>query len=1329
MNKVRKLWLKVGLITAALASVIVATTVYIAQPTYAQVSDVIKKKAVAYGISQCYKQGYMNSPVTASSYNAGWGPSSLVNYGGSYAQPTGAYGDGYSLTLSCSELLNGNGLNGTFQGAFSWVNAPENANNTTAFSSFMTGIGYTKSNASAGQCASFTYRSGNSVDTLKLCAETDNGQANGKITGKITVSGDGGINVTFKTTDTTVEPVCSQFGSWASSCSVHSYTQGTTQFDTLMGEIMGDLIENRKNGIMFGDWKLDENVAFEPMGETLATYTITNKTTAANKATSYLTGYSGSNIALTPNEQLALLQDYMLNFYAIERYGGACDLDDSQANVAKNAGYSLIETSMFGSGLQKCWVRPTKNKNSSVTGFDKDGYFTGTPLYYDDVVGAFGGSVEDLFKGDKEKCNTAATNALNAANSIVDMYYLGSTTKEEHDRALKTIDELNAIKKQHGQYWHEENGTIVCYPFTNVDGTVTDTPTDSTTPPDTPTTNPEDPGDVGLVDGCFNNSGALGWIICPVLRMAGAATTGIYQSIADNYLTVKSDTMTSEALRGVWSDFQGYANILFAILLVIVILSQVTGVGLSNYGIKKVLPRLIITIILVNLSFILCSVAVDLSNILGTSLNDLFMNWNVGGYVAENLNIGTMIGNTIESLFSVGAGTAITVVGIKVAIATGAWEGIILSLLLTVIVAFVSIIFFYIILGVRQAAIVILIAVAPVAIVCYALPNTQKVFDRWLKIFSSLLLVFPICGLLMGGSNFASRLLLAANGEVGFMYFLVAMLLSVIPLFFVPTVLKSSMSAMGNLGTKISNMGSRFGNWSSRTVRGTRAFQERQQEAMRNSNMTRNQKIMDKTKLSDAQQTRLAALRAKRASGATLTSNERRELRELGSRQYRYARAASARERGVMEDAMADVASRREMLEHGSARYEKIVAGAMREQRNRDDAGQIALYEDGKVDAFGGGGKVRGDSLDDLAKEHAALLAHVADNPEDEIAASKLRAVQTLLGKMGPNGFDKMEDNFGSLMANHSQFSSANSKGLGIATSHLSRNFAGQIKANSRTFDKMLTDFNSDRFSQQGTFAQQTFTDALGKTQTKYMSSYYGAQGAQSIKAENVNDLGDTYYDNLLRATITGDLQGKDLEQVLNVFNEAEAAAAAGKLTLKGEVRQRIQAIKNAAYASSALNSGVRSEGSRMIGAAGAAGIDSIVKQIESAGDWSTMSTAERKQYSDLVNNITDSLKKDAHTVEDVRQLQQALATARGKNIETAVTGGALINQVGTADLHSYKIPRGSKQKVTMPTGWTKTTGGTWIDIATGAPLNMTDAAKAEKILEHNASIDVENDA
>lgn len=838
-------------------------------------------------------------------------------------------------------------------------------------------------------------------------------------------------------------------------------------------------------------------------------------------------------------------------------------------------------------------------------------------------------------------------------------------------------------------------------------------------------------GDAGLLDGCFSNAGVLGWILCPVLRLASTATNGIYDMIVENYLSIKSETVTSDALRDAWGTFQGYANILFAILLVIVILSQVTGVGISNYGIKKILPKLIITIILVNLSYIICSIAIDLSNIIGVSLNDLFGSAKVtvsgiGDLAASDLNIGTMVINSVEGIGL--TGLTLVAGGAALPIVAEQWPNLILILFLAVISILISILFFFVLLVVRQAAVILLLVLAPVAVVCYALPNTQKMFDRWLKMFSAMLMVFPICGAVMGGCNYASRLLLSAGGNNGLLYYIIVMVLGVVPLFFIPSILKSSMSALGSIGTKLATSGERFSRWANRAVVGSQLYQDRKQEAQRNVNMARNKRIMDSTKLSDAEQTRLDSLRAKRASGAVLSNSERKELRSLGSRQYRYARAASARERGVMEDAMSDVASRREMLEHGSARYEKIVAGAMREQRNKDDAGQIALYEDGKVEAFDGSHrKIMGDSLADLRQEHLDLLKHVADNPEDEIAASKLRAVQTLLGRMGPNGFDAIEDNLGNLMGNHSQFSSANSKGLRVATSHLTRNFASQIKANSRTLDKMLTDFNSDKFSQQSTFSQQTFTDALGKTQTKYMSSFYGAQGAQSIKAENVNDLGDTYYDNLLRATINGDLKGQDLEQVLNVFNEAEVAAAAGKLTLKGEVKQRIQAIKNAAYASSALNGGVRSEGSRMIGTAGAAGIDSIVKQIESAGDWSTMSNIEKQQYSDLVNNITDSLKQDAHTVEDVRQLQQALATARSKNIETAVTGGTLINQVGTADLHSYKVPRGSKQKVAMPTGWSKTPGGQWIDMATGNPLNNADAAKAEKILEHNASIDVEN--
>lgn len=855
--------------------------------------------------------------------------------------------------------------------------------------------------------------------------------------------------------------------------------------------------------------------------------------------------------------------------------------------------------------------------------------------------------------------------------------------------------------------------------------------------PDTNTpgsTDPDDPseGEAGLMDGCFNNAGVLGWILCPVLKIAGAATEGIYDMIVENYLSMDSTTMTSAGLRDAWGKFQGYANILFAILLIIVILSQVTGIGLSNYGIKKVLPRLIITIVLVNLSYILCLIAVDLSNIIGVSLNDLLGNIDVGGYVASNINIGTMVINSIEGIGA--TGLALVAGGALFPVLAESWPNLILVLFLAVISILISILFFFILLAVRQAMIIILVAIAPLAVVCYALPNTQKMFDRWLKMFSSLLMVFPICGAMMGGCNLASRLLLDAGGENGLLYYIIVMVLGVVPLFFIPSVLKTSMSALGSVGRTLATAGDRFSRWTNRTITGTQAFKDRQQEAARTVNMNRNKRIMDKTKLSETEQARLGSLRAKRASGAVLSNSERKELRELGSRQYRYARAASARERGVMEDAMSDVASRREMLEHGSARYEKIVAGAMREQRNRDDAGQIAMYEEGKVKAYDGSGDtVIADDLNSLSREHMSLLERVAAHPEDEAAASKLRAVQTLMGKMGTNGFDRIENNFGKLMHDNAGFTARTAeqrRGIRDASANLTRNFAGQIKAGSRTLDSMLKDINADNFSNMSSFSQETFDDYNGGTVSRYVSSNYSHKGAQSIKAENVNDLGDAYYDNLLRATITGDLSGQDLEQVLNVFNEAKAAAAAGKITLKGEVRQRIDAIENVAYASGHVPHGhTRSEGSRMIGTASAAGIDNIVKQIENAGNWGTMTTAQKQQYSDLVNNITDSLKQDAHTVDNVRQLQSALASARAKGIETAVSGGSLVDQVGSADLHQFKVPRGAKQKVAMPTGWTLTASGNWIDVATGRPLSAADAMKAKQIMEHNNSIDIENNA
>ena len=75
-----------------------------------------------------------------------------------------------------------------------------------------------------------------------------------------------------------------------------------------------------------------------------------------------------------------------------------------------------------------------------------------------------------------------------------------------------------------------------------------------------------------------------------------------------------------------WLVFRNIANIIFVIIFMFIIFSQLTGWGIDNYGIKKMLPKLILVAILVNLSYIICAIAVDASNIVGQGVRGLFEN-------------------------------------------------------------------------------------------------------------------------------------------------------------------------------------------------------------------------------------------------------------------------------------------------------------------------------------------------------------------------------------------------------------------------------------------------------------------------------------------------------------------------------------------------------------------------------------------------------------------------------------------------------------------------------------------------------------------------------
>lgn len=349
---------------------------------------------------------------------------------------------------------------------------------------------------------------------------------------------------------------------------------------------------------------------------------------------------------------------------------------------------------------------------------------------------------------------------------------------------------------------------------------------------------------------CFDGMGSLGWIICPVINTLRKALDTLYNEVISPFLQIESGILDRDSVTyKAWATFRDFGNIVFVIVLFLIIFSQITGVGIDNLGIKRMLPKLIVAAILVNMSYIFCQLAVDISNIVGYSVNHLFDG------ITLNAASGSGIAGDSAAALNAGLVSAAIGAGIGVgAVATAElWLPVmVIPLLLGLISMIMGVLFMFVLLGVRKAAVVVLVVLSPVALVFYMLPNTKKIFDRWLKVFEGVLLVYPICGLLIGGSAFVGMLLWKA-GAGSFLSQLLAALITIVPFFMIPSILRGSMSGLGNLGGRISNLGNRFsgglGRAAAGATRNSAAFknlQGRSMERMQQREQSRLQGVVDR---------------------------------------------------------------------------------------------------------------------------------------------------------------------------------------------------------------------------------------------------------------------------------------------------------------------------------------------------------------------------------------------------------------------------------------------------------------------------------------------------
>ncbi len=301
---------------------------------------------------------------------------------------------------------------------------------------------------------------------------------------------------------------------------------------------------------------------------------------------------------------------------------------------------------------------------------------------------------------------------------------------------------------------------------------------------------------------CQQESGTLGWIVCPTMDIVTNIVDAIYRAI-EQLLVVQPLSMTNDSpIFLVWQYMRNLTNVIFIIFLVVVIYSQLTGLGISNYGVKRVLPRLIIAVILVNLSFIICSVAVDLSNIIGFSLRDTLNKIQDAVITAgsSTLSADIPIATIVGTLLSGG-----TIAGVVISAMGGL--GWLFWLLVPILIGgLISIVIGVITIAARQALVALLIMIAPLAFVAYLLPNTEKWFEKWKDLLFRMLVFYPLFSFLFGASQLAGWALIAsASNPLGI---ILGLAVQIVPLAFSFTLMKMSGTVLGNLSAGLHRLAS-----------------------------------------------------------------------------------------------------------------------------------------------------------------------------------------------------------------------------------------------------------------------------------------------------------------------------------------------------------------------------------------------------------------------------------------------------------------------------------------------------------------------------------------
>ncbi len=305
---------------------------------------------------------------------------------------------------------------------------------------------------------------------------------------------------------------------------------------------------------------------------------------------------------------------------------------------------------------------------------------------------------------------------------------------------------------------------------------------------------------------CDAGFNPLNWLICGAVKGMVAVLRGV-DSIINDLLSIGTpdneksgdpvkifatgcgaDCKTGDAYHAAWTNFRNIALGLLVIAGLIMVMSQAIGMEiLDAYTIRKVLPRLLIVSLLISISWPGLRFIVQLFYDLGYGVRFLIQN-PFAGQLDSTIKLGGGQGTAVLFATPV-AFLALGVFGLITFVGTA---------LLAALIAFIVLIL-------RQIVVTVLVIIAPVALVLYILPNTQKYWKIWMDSFGGALLMFPIISaIIAAGRVFAAVAISGGGDSIGSF---IAFGAYFAPYFMIPATFKLAGGALRNISGAVNDRG------------------------------------------------------------------------------------------------------------------------------------------------------------------------------------------------------------------------------------------------------------------------------------------------------------------------------------------------------------------------------------------------------------------------------------------------------------------------------------------------------------------------------------------